>query len=464
MAKNYCLDVEFINIDSSNFFMKGETKVSKVHDAHLTLSDNEIELKIFFDPRSYFDDKFTDWIGEISRNKFGSFLRIELSKKDSNHGLQKVDLSETTLIGYKTSTRNITNGQSYIILKLDTVKLYWSPFDAEVQVGQFYLGEQGFKVLESFYSVLFPKTWGEDDSHFEIGRMSSAKEYYNLGKSKFRPEFDFILQDDLTTKTATITKDPKIKFYYKNGITEKEAIHYGDVVLLLASFYHHRKIEYTFRTIYLPEHTIQIKNVEQKKLINNNANLRSLGIKGDFNKFLQLSWETQTLKHFPLLSKAVELFNQSVLVDNTSAFLIRYNIMEICNKQQGNKDKFTRILSKNEEKRKQAEALKILLETKHEKEHDEFKKRWESVQSRLQEKPMANQLALFLESQDLDPKTFPLKFKDLKNLRNEITHGSAKSVQSEELRKANILLYRICGILILNLMGIKNWKFDTELK
>lgn len=36
-------------------------------------------------------------------------------------------------------------------------------------------------------------------------------------------------------------------------------------------------------------------------------------------------------------------------------------------------------------------------------------------------------------------------------------------VNAEQLIQTNILLYRISGILILNLMGIKDWKLNTEI-
>jgi len=52
----------------------------------------------------------------------------------------------------------------------------------------------------------------------------------------------FIQKDNKKDRTATIIKEPKIQFKFQNGITEKEAIFYGDVVSMLASFYHHIKI------------------------------------------------------------------------------------------------------------------------------------------------------------------------------------------------------------------------------
>lgn len=164
-----------------------------------------------------------------------------------------------------------------------------------------------------------------------------------------------------------------------------------------------------------------------------------------------------------MLSKAITLFNQSHLVESSSAFLIRYNIIEICDKHKQSKEKFTFTLTKKQRKERQDEALNKLLETIKIEEHEEYKKRWNDIQALLQNKPMKNQLVSFLESQNLDPKTFPVTIKDLKELRNDITHGSINGVNAEQLRKANILLYRISGILILNLMGIKDWKLNTEI-
>src|SRR5690606_11740579 len=138
------------------------------------------------------------------------------------------------------------------------------------------------------------------------------------------------------------------------------------------------------------------------------------GINGGLNKFFELSWQKETLKNYKLLSKAVALFNQSHLVDNSSAFLIRYNIIEICDKHKQDNEKFTLILNKKQRKEKQEEALSKLLETIKKDEHEEFKKRWGNVQTLLQNKPMKNQLVSFLESQGLDPKTFPVSIKDLK--------------------------------------------------
>ena len=58
---------------------------------------------------------------------------------------------------------------------------------------------------------------------------------------------------------------------------------------------------------------------------------------------------------------------------------------------------------------------------------------------------------------------FPISIDKLKSLRDCITHGSINKIDSEELEKTNKFLYRINGILILNLMDINAWKLNTEL-
>jgi hypothetical protein len=462
MSNYHCLDIEFLDIDLASYYIRSKVEVSKVHHVHLYTSKDEIELKNFFDDQTYFGEKFVDWLGGIDRKKFGSFLKVEVTKNHTNEGLQKLDFSEAKLLGFKNSTNYYENGKKYILISVDTVKFYWNPVDTETHTAEFYLDDKGFRIVEPFYLPLFPKSFFKNDGEFEIRRVNGSNSFYELTKFSFRLEYSFSSTNNSKERVASITKHPKIQFKYINGITEKEAIFYGDIVLMLASFYHHIKIDYITRRIHLPENTITIKNIEQKNFIDTNGNLSGFEINWDFNKFLQSSQQKEVEAHFTLLSKVIALFNQSHLVDSHSKFLIRYNIIEICDKQKRNSTGFKLSVNKKERKAKQGEALEKLLETIDPKEHEEFKKRWQDVLGMLNEKPMGNQLILFLESQNLNPKAFPLKISDLKRLRNDLVHGST-NVDPENLRKANILLYRINGILILNLMGIKEWKLNTEI-
>jgi hypothetical protein len=464
MNKFHCLEIEFPNVDFSKYFIKTKTEIKQIHHAHLYERQDEIELRIFYEDGTYFGEKLSTWLSHINSEKFGSFIKVELTQNHTNERLQKIDLSEAKLSGLSNSSNYYKGKEKYVIVKIDTVKFYWNPNEENKNTAEFYLDDKGFRVVSPFYSILWPKNFSKNDGKFEISRMNDSTKFYKLGKSSFRPEFNFYSKDNKKDRTASITKVPKIQFKYQTEITEKETIFYGNVVLMLASFYHHLKIDYTLRRIHLTESTITIKNIEQKNYFDKSGGLWGFNIYWKFDKFLQASWQKGTISNFDILSKAITLFNQSHIVDNSSAFLIRYNIIEICDKQKPNKEKFTLTLNKNQRKEKQEEALFKLLETITEDEHEVFKKRWRDIQVLLQNKPMKTQLVLFLESQNLDPKTFPIEIRELKELRNNITHGSIDKVDLELLRKANILLYRISGILILNLMGIKDWKLNTVIK
>lgn len=67
MSNYHCLDIEFLNVDFNSFYINSEIEVSKVHHAHLTSKENEIELKIFFNDKSYFGDKFMQWVEKIDK-------------------------------------------------------------------------------------------------------------------------------------------------------------------------------------------------------------------------------------------------------------------------------------------------------------------------------------------------------------------------------------------------------------
>ncbi len=464
MSEFHCLDIEFPDVDFSPYYIKSKKEIDKIHHAHLFARADEIELRIFYDDESYFGEKLSVWSDTVDYKKFGSFIKVKTTKNHTNERIQKIDISEAKLCGLSSGSNYYEGEKKYVIVKIDTVKFYWNPNEETKNTAEFYLDDKGFRVVNPFYGVFGPKTFFKNDGKFEINRMNDSKKFYKLGKSSFRPEFNVYSKGNKKDRTATIIKEPKIQFKYKGGITEEEAIFYGDVVLMLASFYHHIKIDFTIRRIHLPENTITIKNIEEKNYYDTSGNLWGFEIHWNFNKFLQSTWQKDTVKNFELLSKAITLFNQSHLVDNSSAFLIRYNIIEICDKHKQDNEKFTLILNKKQRKQKQDEALNKLLETIKTDEHEEFKKRWGNVQTLLQNKPMKNQLGSFLESQGLDPKTFPVSIKDLKELRDFITHGSIEKVDLETLRKSNILLYRISGILILNLMGIKDWKLNTKIK
>lgn len=463
MSEFYCLIIEFPNIDLNPFYITGKELLKQSYHAHLYTKKDEIELKIFYKPQTLFGEKLMHWSSGIDLRKFGSFLNVELGNNPLHPHLQRIDLSNAKLLRSYSYSDDYEQGDRYIILHIDQAKFYWNLNEEKKHSAEFYLDDKGFRVVQSFYLPLTPSSFFKNDGNFNMRRMRESTRFYKLNTSLFRPEFNFVTKDDTKNRVARITKEPKIQFKYQTGISEDTAPKNGDILLTIISFYHHIKIDYILRRIHLSDCTIVIKNIEQKNFLNTRGNLQSFGLDWSLNQFLRSNWQKETLLNYNTIAKAVELFNQSHLVDNFSAFLIRFNIIDICDKQKSKDDKFSYILNKVERKKREEKALAELLKTIEPNEHEEFKKRWHDNYSKLQYKPMKSQLTSFLESQNLNPAIFPVSIKELRNIRNSIIHGRIDQVDEEQLRKTSILLYRISGILILNLMGIKAWRLNTEI-
>ena len=157
------------------------------------------------------------------------------------------------------------------------------------------------------------------------------------------------------------------------------------------------------------------------------------------------------------------MFNQSHIVDSSSRFLICYNIIEICNYgSKHSEEKFKQILKGKIQQKKYNEALQLLLLTIDPIDHKDFSNKWKSLSGNLVKKPMKSPLLSFFEKQNLNPSSFPISVNGIKELRDNIIHGSIDKIDYDLLEKANILLYRITGILILNLIGIYEWELNTE--
>lgn len=455
MKDYYCFEISFTTIDLDSFMPNSEKSIS-IHHAHLYSKINEIEIKIFFESKTYFGRKLSIWASRINWRDFGSF--IHASKESQNDRLKKIDFSNSTLLSITNGTKQYEGKLEYVSIKIDSVKLYRDPLKSEYNTASFYFNEAGFKIVSDFYAPLFGF-----DGDFKISRMKGMDEFYKIDKAEFRPEFDFSISGDKSNSETRITKVPILKFRYKENITEEEAIKYAEIIRLLASFYLHLKIDYTHSRIHLLEHTITIKKIHKESITGSSGSLSGFKNYWDFHKFMQSNWKQHALKNYTKLSKVIEMFNQSLTLDDSSSFLIRFNIIEIC--MSGIKitnKKFQSALNETEKQKIFSDALTLLLQTIKPNGHKDFKAKWEGVKNKLAYKPMKSPLHIFFVSQKLNPSKFPISVDKIKDIRDKITHGSLNKIKHDQLEKANIFLYRINGILILNLLGIDEWTLDTE--
>jgi hypothetical protein len=456
MKDYFSLVISFPGIDFDQFMSKSISS-NPTHHAHLYSKREEIELRIYYESKTYFGRKLSLWASKINWKDFGSF--ITSSDENQNHRLKKVDFSNSSLLGITTGTAQIEGNLEYVSINIDSIKMYWSPSETEQNSAEFYFNDNGFNIVSEYYAPLFGS-----EGEFKISRMKGLDEFYKIGMSEFRPEFEFPYKDNKNGRESKITKEPILKFRYKEAISELEVYKYAEIIRLLASFYLHCEVDYSFSRIRMPQFTITLKKIQKVKQTSNSTGLASFKIYWNFHEFMKSNWEQFAFNNFLKLSKVIDLFNQSFQVDDNSMFLIRYNIIEIC--MGGNKikeEKFQFNVGNAEKNKIYKEVTLLLLRTIKPEDHKDFLKKLKVAKDKLTFKPMKSPLLIFLENQRLMPSTFPLSLDEIKGIRDSLTHGSLDKINHCQLEKANTLLYRITGILILNLLGISEWTLETNI-
>lgn len=457
MERYYCIDVSFPEVDFDTYYLATTTNSKKLHHAHLYSDEDKIEIRIFFERETYLDQKMGRWLATINISEFGTYLKV--TNESSNKDMIKLDLSTSALNGWTMSDKQVENGRSYIKILLDRIKIYWKPSRQETNTGDFYLNSTGFKLIKEYYAPLFG--W---DGKFEISRMDSMHDFYPIENSKFRPEFEFNFHGNRDAQTETITKVPLIRFHYEDFITEERAEFYGNVVRLLLSFYSNLRINYSLYKIRLAEHTVVVKRIFPEELPLRSETFMAFHLNWDLHDFLKTNWQSYAIENYAKLSKAVELYHLSRVVEDSARFLIRYNIIEICMGGYSVKTSKFNVTSDSQQMEKQLNiALNALLETVLVDEHEDFKKKWTTVKEKLLYKPMKSPLKSFLESQKIPTDELPISVNKLKKIRDDLTHGSIDRVNPKELQRANSLLRYITGLLILNMLGVSEWEFEINL-
>ena len=337
--------------------------------------------------------------------------------------------------------------------------------NTDTYVGWFWkeTADAGFDMVSHFFAPMFGF-----DGKYEINRMQGKDKFYKIGTTEFRPEFNFCNSDKKSSNEAKIIKEPKLQFNLTNDTLIEELVQNVELVCLISLFYYKLKIDYSFARIHLKDKTVTIKKILEPQInkISGSSSLWAVKYHNQFDIFLSLNWQNGAKKNFQKLKKVIPKFYQSTIVEGSSSFLLLYNIIEVC--KGGNKKdngKFTTILEGDELNTKYDEALKILLETVDEKDYVDFKKKWKNIKDKLEFKPMKSDIEEFLRGQNLNPDDFSIKVDKLVQIRSDLTHGSINRVSALNLEDANILLYRLSVILILNLLGLNDiWKFEKEIK
>lgn len=452
MDNPYCFNIEFTegNIESSQQ-IKDSLPVASVHHAHLYDSPEKIDIRIYFAHETYFHRKFDAWLNNINFRKLGQYIKT--SNVAQNHGMQSLSFEQASFKGYSTSSANIEGQFEYIVVSVDWVRIEWKANEWEINTAKFYLNQAGFKVVSFFYSPLWIS-----DNKFESQRRS--EKYFKINAQEYRPEFNFYQSDDSKKTEIKITKEPLLSF--KEVQTEESVLGSVNMLCSSVSFFYQNNIDYSFARIQLPEKTITIRKLLPPQIDYPANNLWHLKNHWSLEKYLESDWSIGFMKNQGKLFKAIRNYVQAFQVDESSRYLLLYNILEIIKGGKSDEpEKFKLIVNEQEESEKYLEALATLLKTVNQEEHEAFKDKWNGIIGKLKYKPIKSPISELLIDNDIVPDDLPVTINRLAEIRNKLVHGSIYGIQQDELEKATRLIYRITGILILNLMGIKEWKLDT---
>lgn len=414
--------------------------IVKVYRNNISLTTNAII-------ESNIEIPLRQWISDQKLNEINS--SIEIIKIYNNENIESIYFDESNIISLK-----LEGESASIILSFDSVTIKSKVEDLK-EFANCRLNNIGFKLISNIYGLLSYK--GENE--FKVGKQTDIK--IHTDEYIIEPYFEYDYSSSVKESDIKITKVPYLQFELLKSFDYTEVKNIVDSYLLGCSYFMHSNIDFNILTIQIKGFQYNSFKILDESIIPETIGFRSLGNKLRPKEFLEKLWINHARKNLDILKIIIPMQLQSMLVRQRTRFLIRYNIIEIC-KGGGNVTRDTFTFNQNTSEAFNS-SLELILKTLPIAEREEFELRWSSAEKMLKYKPMKSDLELFLLEKGLPVNDFPIELKKITEIRNKLVHGSKNSYDEDYLEKVNYLMYRISGILILDLLGIKEWKLNTNL-
>lgn len=451
--KYHKIEISFKGLDLDSY-RPDSKKLPESFEAKLYIMDTHVKLDVFCDEACDLDAKFNLWFREVNNMNAGSYISFVSTNVQR---LNRIDFSNYSIIGSRGTILRHTDSIQTLTLLLDGAKFYWHSHNIATNCAYFGLDDNGFNLVSEYYS-----TFDDDDveeNTFHLKKYRGTNLDYPLNNIRFKPEFLIDYEDKKSNREIKLDKIPVFKLTFDSDATEDEIRSLAEDIKLIASFYLHKNIEFEYSRIYFNDIEIFERIFNDKSISNHASGLSYWGVNIDFHKFMCLNWQSNFIENKKLLTTIIPLFNQSILVDEQSRLLIRYSILETSISFYSNKFKNNPKKKFTFEKNKKAiwkEAFLKLQSAVVETEKKDFKKRWDDIQALLANKPMITELDNFIKYLNIDISNFPISIKDIRKMRNDLSHGSIEKYNEMKLTQANILLFGIIGVIILKAFGIEN--------
>lgn len=261
-----------------------------------------------------------------------------------------------------------------------------------------------------------------------------------------------------------IKRYPYIQLCEANNKTDKELLDFGDMLCLLMSFFWNKRIDYfSGFTRVINNENFKSRHFFKYSKWNVDDDIE-YPLKSDYSLFYDfiddIDYE-KTMFCKQLLNEIIPVLIQSKYVDDSSCFMLLFNLIEkvrnfcLDNRIQGReqftiKDEYIFLVSKNQAYTHIKNAILSLLEIIDENDREEFKTGASDKINGLKKTGLKDQFNSLIQYLGIDSNKYNIDFKELTRIRNKLFHGS--QCDNREIDSYNEAMRTIAIDLILILI------------
>jgi hypothetical protein len=333
-------------------------------------------------------------------------------------------------------THYFEHDRKTLILILDNLDLFENGRYA--MDGRFRLTENIFPHLGTY--IRYGQLGNYDHGDRFIDRNDNR--YTKFGVVNFILSFNHSYKSSTSVKDFVITRDAHLNIRDESGqLKDSELLILGEDLCLLMALYWEKDIDFFNAAIRVNDKE-HYGNREVFKLCEDNFDAsEEFYLKEQYPTFYDFA-ESLSFDNFQnhkgLLQESVPRLNKIKNLDDISAFMIFYNVIEKCrnyfliNAMQGSsfmvKEEFEFTLSKSKTNDFIKNKIKEIGEIVAKSDKEEFDSKASLKVTFIKKTGLIDQFESFISHLDLDPDKYDIKFEELIKIRNQIYHGNIPEV------------------------------------
>jgi hypothetical protein len=452
------IKIELYLEDSHEFFGRnfGGNIFNKEYDTRLVYNQRNpehLQLTIYYRQADFLYEKL-----EFLHKKGINILSI-IKPKTSIHKWEipdKFDFSNCNLIDIHESHSREHNKKP-VILIIDNLEIISNTRYAGD--GRFKLTENIFNHLDSYIQYGQLGNYDRTDKFIQVDSNRKTK----FGPVNFMLSFQHFYNRNNSTKDINITRDAYLNITDDSEtLNDDDLINLGNSLCLLMSLYWEKNINFFIATIRI----INIDNYRSReihKFSNDNFDKSTeYHLKDSFKTFYDfiesINFEKYII-HQEFLKDSIPRLLRTKNVDDISAFMILYNIIEkirnyfLSNKIDAKifsiKEEFDFTVSKRETEKFIKDKIKEIEVIITQSDKEEFNLKASDKVNFIKKTGLIDQFENLISFMTLNPTKYEIDFSTLIKIRNKIYHGNIPDVSikpyNEQLK---ILIYDMVLIMI----------------